>query len=204
MSETTSEPLGGEVGRAAFRRLLRTGRRAEVRDLASDLGRPVEEVEARVAALDAEGRMRLDDAGGVVGAAGLSVVPDRHRLDLDRRTLWTWCAFDLIGIAGALRADGVGRSVSPWSGLPLEVRFRGGQPEPGPLALFRPDDAERAGCRNLYREWCSNTNLFESPEAARAWSEQRRLRGRVLGLGEAADLARGRWEPLTEGLRWQR
>ena len=194
------ETLSDAIGRAAFRRLFRTGRAVSIRELASDLGRPVEEVEAAVVELEGAGRIRLDAGGRVMGAAGLNVEPDRHRIEIAGRGFWTWCAWDLLGIFGALRADGVGRSVSPWSGTPLEVRFRHGRPGPGSLVVFRPDDAHRERCRNLYLDWCSNSNLFESPRAARAWSEQRGLRGRVLGLEEAADLARGRWEPLTEGL----
>ncbi len=154
-----------------------------------------------MAELEKGGRIRLDAEGRVMGAVGLSVEPDRHRIDLDDgRTFWTWCAWDLLGIFGALHVDGVGRSTSPWSGASLEVRFRHGRPEPGSLVVFRPDDACRDRCRNLYLEWCSNINLFESHEAAEAWSERERMPGRALGLEEAADVASGHWEPLVGGL----
>jgi hypothetical protein len=194
------EAVGDAIGRVAFRRLLQTGRAVPIWELASDLDRPVGEVEARVAALSAEGRMRLDAEGRVIGAAGLSVEPDRHRVEIAGRSFWTWCAWDLLGIFGALRADGMSRSISPWSGAPLEVRFRRGRPEPSPLVVFRPDDVYRERCQDLYREWCSNSNLFESREAAEAWSEREGMQGRILGLEEAANSAAQTWQPLTEGL----
>ncbi|HZU17239.1 MAG TPA: organomercurial lyase [Candidatus Dormibacteraeota bacterium] len=193
------EAVGDVIGRAAFRRLLRTGRAVPIQELASDLDRPLGEVEAQVMASSTQGRMRLDAEGRVIGAAGLSVEPDRHRVEIAGRSFWTWCAWDLLGICGALRADGVSRSISPWSGTPLEVRFRHGRPEPSPLVVFRPDDGYRERCQDLYREWCSNSNLFEGREAAEAWSEREGMQGRILGLEEAANSAAQTWQPLAEG-----
>jgi len=192
--------LGDAIGRVAFRRLFRTGRAVSIEELASDLGRPVEEVGAAVVELEGAVRIRLDAGGRVMGAAGLNVEPDRHRIEIAGRGFWTWCARDLLGILGALRADGVGRSVSPWSRTPLEVRFRHGRPGPGSLVVFRPDDAHRERCRNLYLDRCSNSNLFESREATEAWSRRQGMPGCLLGLAEAAPLAAARWAPLAEGL----
>jgi hypothetical protein len=192
--------LASDVSRVAFRRLLQAGGPAPIAVLAADLGRAKEEAEAAVAALSAEGRIRLDERGRVMGAAGLSVVPDRHRIDFGERTFWTWCANDALGIVGALRASGVAHSVSPYSGQALKVRFRLGRPQPTSIVLFRPDDDFRSRCANVYEEWCPNSNFFESREAASAWSQDHRLHGRILDLAEASGIATGRWEPLTEGL----
>src|SRR5262245_11726671 len=193
--------LDGEINRAAFRRLLRTGTAIPVPDLASDLERPEREIGAAVEGLQGGGRLRVDEQGRIVGAAGLSVTPDRHRIELGGRAFWTWCAYDILGIFGALGADGSARSASPRSGEALEVHFRRGRPEPTSLVIFRPDDDYVSCCANVYEDWCPNSNFFESREAASAWATGPGLPGRILDLAEAAELATRNWEPLVDGLR---
>ncbi len=199
--DDVSVALDAEVRKAAFRRLLRTGTATPIADLASDLDRPEPEIVAAVEELKGQGRIRLDEEGRIVGTAGLSVSPDRHRIELGGRTLWTWCAYDVLGIFGALRADGTAHSASPSSGEPLEVNFHQGRPQQTSLVLFRPDEAYMSCCANVYEDWCPNSNFFESREAASTWAKARRLPGRVLDLAEAADLATGNWEPLADRLR---
>src|SRR5215813_13301650 len=114
--DDVSVALDGAVSRAAFRRLFRTGGAVPVADLVSDLDRPEQEIAEAVEDLEGEGRIRLDEQGRIVGAAGLSIGPDRHRIELGGRTFWTWCAYDILGIVGALGADGTARSTSPHSG----------------------------------------------------------------------------------------
>jgi alkylmercury lyase len=187
-----------EIIGAAFKRLLRGGMAVTVTELAGDVGQPPDEVRARVTALGAQGRLRLEDDGRVAGAAGLSVGPDRHEIEIGGRRFWTWCAYDFLGIFGALRAAGVARTVSPTSGEPLEVHFERGVPLETQLVLFRPSDDHRACCANVYEEWCPNSNLFESENAAARWSRARGLAGRVLPLDEAAEVATASWAPLVE------
>ncbi len=61
--DDVSAALDGAVSRAAFRRLLGTGRAVPVADLASDLDRPGREIAAVVGELNREGRIRVDDHG---------------------------------------------------------------------------------------------------------------------------------------------
>jgi alkylmercury lyase len=199
--DEVSAILDREVSGAAFRQLLRTGTAAPISDLAADLDRPEPEIESAVEKLKSEGGIHVDDQGRVVGAAGLSIGPDRHRIELGDRTFWTWCAYDILGIFGALRADGTAHSASPDSRELLEVRFHQGRPEPTSLVLFRPDDDYRSCCANVYEDWCPNSNFFESREAAATWAAARGIPGRVMDLAEAADLATRNWEPLAAGLR---
>jgi alkylmercury lyase len=135
------------------------------------------------------------------GSAGLSIIPDRHEIELDGRRFWTWCAYDILGIVGALRADGTAHSRSPATGASLEVGFRQGRPEPTSLVLFRPDDNYKSCCANVYEDWCPNSNFFASRESASAWAAARGIPGRVMDLAEAANLATANWEPLAGGLR---
>src|SRR3989449_2960287 len=39
-----------------------------------------------------------DDEGRVLGFGGLAAAPMHHRLEVDGRTLWTWCAWDSLFI----------------------------------------------------------------------------------------------------------
>jgi alkylmercury lyase len=194
------ETIGDQVRGAAFRRLLSTGKEADVAELAVDLGRPLEGIAAAVDDMNRQGRLRLDGEGRVFGAAGLSVASDRHEIDIDGRRFWTWCAYDIMGIFGALGASGLARSASALSGRPLEVRFRLGRPEPANVVLFRPDETSMSCCENVYEKWCPNSNFFETREAARTWSKEHGLDGRVLTLDEASDLATRDWEPLVSGI----
>jgi len=85
MSEL-GDVLAGEIRGAAFRRLFRTGSPVRVEELAADLGHPVEEIAQRVDELRRRGQIRLDEEGWVAGSAGLSVGPDRHRIEIGGRT----------------------------------------------------------------------------------------------------------------------
>lgn len=192
--------MAGEIRGAAFRRLLRTGSPVRVEELAADLGRSAEEIARQVDELNRRGRICLDDDGKVAGSAGLSVRPDRHRIEIGGRTFWTWCAYDVVGIFGALRATGRAHSTSPASGAAIEVHFKAGDPLPSSVVLFRPNDGYLSCCDNVYAQWCPNSNFFEDEGAARIWSDKRGMSGRVLTLDEASELGSRDWQPLARGL----
>jgi alkylmercury lyase len=188
--------LPGMVRVEAFRQLLASGSPVEVDSLASSAACSFAELVAVLDELDVAGRIRRDDTGRVVGSSGLSVIPDRHRIELDGRKFWTWCAYDILGIFGAYRASGTAFSPSPATGETIQVRFRDGRPKVGGVVLFRPSDSYAACCTNLYEEWCPNSNLFENRNSAESWSTSRGLEGRILGLEEASVLATDEWLPL--------
>jgi hypothetical protein len=50
------------------------------------------------------------DDGTIVGMDGLTTRRTRHGLVLDGVELWTWCAYDIVGIAAALEAEAIGRT----------------------------------------------------------------------------------------------
>ncbi len=104
------------VRTVAFRLLLARANPIEVVELAMHSGIRLERLAGWLEELDAAGRIRRNVVGQVVGSAGLSVVPDRHQIELGGRRFWTWCAYDILGIFGALRADGRASSPSPPDG----------------------------------------------------------------------------------------
>jgi alkylmercury lyase len=181
------------VRTAAFRLLLSGAAPLGVEELTAKTGIRLERLSGLLDELDGAGRIRRNAAGEVVGSAGLSVVPDRHEIELNGRRFWTWCAYDILGIFGALGANGRASSPSPADGERIVVDFRQGRPMKLEVVLFRPDEELMDCCDNVYEEWCPNSNLFASPELATQWAEQHTMRGRVLDLDEASDLATKDW-----------
>jgi hypothetical protein len=84
-------------------------------------------------------------------------------------------------------------SPSPPDGDNIVVDSAGGRPQKNDAVLFRPDEELMSCCENVYEEWCPNSNLFASLELAIRWAEQHSIRGRVLDLDEASDLATNAW-----------
>lgn len=191
-----SEVPHDDIRTAAFRRLLRNHRPATVEELAADLGRDAADIAAGVAEMGTAGQLRRNRSGAVTGAAGLSVEPDRHVIEIDGRRFWTWCTYDILGIFGALGADGHATSNYP---TPFEIRFHHGHPESTNLVILVPDrdPLDEDGATNAYDGWCPHANLFEGEEAARSWSETRGVAGRIVPVDQAAEAAAAKWAPLV-------
>ena len=87
-------------------RCIRRGQVATEAVLVAHTGLAPEVVRSTLAALQADGRLVHEaDAGGIVGAFGLSLRPTPHALTLDGRHLFTWCALDAAGIPAGLAVD---------------------------------------------------------------------------------------------------
>ncbi len=188
------------VRTAAFQLLFTRAEGIAPELLAEVTGISPHKLAALVDRLDDAGRVRRDGAGIVVGSAGLSVTPDRHQIEVEGREFWTWCAYDILGIFGALGASGHAHSPSSPDRKPIEVRFIRGRPQRSDAVLFRPDAELMDGCENVYEQWCPNSNLFASRQLAEAWAAEHGPSGKVLSLNEAADLATEEWKSVTDGL----
>jgi len=187
----------GVIRTAGFRLLLERLTPIETGDLHQSTGISSDRLLELLDELDAAGRIRRDDSGRVVGSAGLSVVADRHEIELDGRRFWTWCAYDILGIFGALGASGRAISPSPGGGKTIEVQFDRGRPVKYDAMLFRPDEELLNCCENVYEQWCPNSNLFASRELAERWASRHALDGRVMDLAEAAELATADWTEVV-------
>ena len=191
---------GDLVRTAAFRLLATRAQTIAPTTLAEVTRISPERLAAVLDQMEAAGRIRRDADGHVVGSAGLSVVPDRHEIDLEGRRFWTWCAYDILGIFGAFGANGRALSPSPSGGQPIEVAFVRGLPQRDDVVLFRPAAGLEDGCENVYAEWCPNSNLFATHDLAEGWAKEREIEGRVLRLDAASTLAAEDWEKLAEGV----
>lgn len=189
----TSSPQAVDLQAAGFRLLLRTGTPVTPGELAAALRTTLDAVVGELAATVRRGCARIGADGSLVAIAGLSVVPDRHEIEIAGRCYWTWCAFDAVGILAALGATGTIRTTDPSSGAALTLEFDRGAVSPSSLVLFLPEMRE---CSSVIDQWCPNANIFETDAAARRWAGDRGLRGRVLPLAEALNLGAGVWQPL--------
>lgn len=199
MNGVLPDPVALEtlVRAASFQVLLEQGEPIQPAQLAEVSGIRRETLAVVLDQLSQAGRIRRDDEGRVIGSGGLSVATDRHTIEIEGRPFWTWCAYDIFGIFGALEASGRATSTSPADRRPIELRFVRGRPEPIEAVLFRPDTELMESCDNVYEQWCPNSNLFVTAGEAEAWASANHLKGTVLKLDEAADLATAEWKEMT-------
>lgn len=179
----------------AFRRLLRERTPATTTWLAAQLAHPEPEIAATITDMASRGRLRLDGHSEITGAAGLSITPDRHQIDLPQGRFWTWCHYDFLGIFGALAADGQATITDP---APLTLRFQHGRPDATDLVLLLPDrdTIEEDCCGDTYAQWCPHANLFPDEATADSWAQQHGIQARIIPITEAVDIAASAWKPL--------
>lgn len=130
------DPIETRLRRAGFQAVL-TGRTMAAPELAAELGLPMAEVRERLTEMAAKGLVELDDRGIVIGCWGLSTRPTIHRLQLDGRAFYTWCAVDAIGIPAALDADARIDSQCAGCSRPLRIDLAGGVPTAGTRGAIR-------------------------------------------------------------------
>ncbi len=85
----TSSDSQALIRRIAFRLLLAQSEPIGLDELAAATGINTERLVVLLEDLDHAGRIRRDESGRVIGSAGLSVMPDRHEIELDGRKFWT-------------------------------------------------------------------------------------------------------------------
>jgi alkylmercury lyase len=177
------------VRRTAFALLVRDGRPVAADALAAATdGVDPEEVAEALEELAANGRIDRRAAGAVVGAGGLTLAAAPHGLLLRGRDYRTWCAYDAIGIAAALRESA---AISTRCGVCDRAIAL---PLPGGATADRPERLWlAAGGPRMREDFCAPTVLLCSAEHAATWSERQAGRGRIIDLGTASRLGAGAW-----------
>jgi hypothetical protein len=173
----------------AFNELLEAPQPVSVRLLAERLGTSLNALELRLAALAERGWIRRDADGGVVGSRGLSIEPTRHELQLPQGRRFTWCAYDTLGIFGALAVSGQICSKTPLE-QPVELEVVDGRPvAANGVVLFFP----QRQVTSVVEEWCPLANFFLDAEAADAWAAVNEVEGLVLTLKQASERGTTDW-----------
>lgn len=179
---------------AGFRLLLETGEPVTRERWAAESGVSPSILEEGLESARARGRVEFDTQGRLVGLAGLTVVPNRHRVSINGEERWTWCALDAVGILGALGTDGSVYSTDPSTGEPIEIGFTSGVPD-SDATLFLLGGFEEA---NVVEEWCPLVNFFTSRSDAEAWVEENGLEGEIVSVASIASRAAELWQPVVD------
>lgn len=115
--------------------------------------------------------LEFDGGGSLIGFGGLTLQPTRHRLILDGRDFYLWCALD-----GFLIAHALGRSVRiethcPTTGTRIAVAAsRDGveHVEPGDavMSVVVPESAAACSVSDTRRGFCDFVNFYRSEQVA--------------------------------------
>jgi len=173
---------------ALYRRLAE-GAPVALRALAAELAMPREEVERRLAAWPG---VYYDDERRVVGYWGLTIRPMTHRLRVDGRELFAWCAWDTLFLPALLGRTAEVSSVCRGNGEPvrLSVSPRGvesAEPEGIVVSFLIPGaDAVRA---DVITSFCHYVHFFSSVDVAQPWLAQH-PEAFLLRLDEAHEVGR--------------
>jgi alkylmercury lyase len=148
--------------------LLAGGKPSSPEDIAAAAGKSLEEVRA---ALDRFPSTEWDDQGRVVGL-GLTLQLTPHRLELEGRILFAWCALDTLLFPVLLGRPASIESPCRGTGDPVHIEVA-----PAGIELVEPPSAVVSivavrDLANLRRISCNNTHFFSSPEAASRWLEK--------------------------------
>ncbi len=93
------------IRKAAFQAIL-NGVPMTQNDLITATSFTREKIEPLVEDLAKRGLIVIElDTGRIVGSWGLSFIPTSHKLQIRKRSLYTWCAEDAVGIPAALGED---------------------------------------------------------------------------------------------------
>lgn len=185
------ETLG--LRRTAFNELL-SGRPVSLDEVAVAADLPRETVREAVQLVASVGMAELDGET-IVGIDGLTTRETRHQMVLNGVALWTWCAYDIVGIAAALAADATGRTECGLCGRSIEVVVRKGQPDSNSTVGWLPD----ASCSNVMMEFCPSALLFCTRSHLDEWRKTQtgRTLGRALDVEALAKRGRADWAPLV-------
>jgi alkylmercury lyase len=172
-------------------KLLARGRPVALQEIAAASGKSPEEVQA---ALEQFPSTEWDEQGRVVGL-GLTLQLTPHRLELEGRTLFAWCALDALLFPVLLGRPASIESPCRGTGDPVHIELT-----PAGIEMVEPPSAvvSMVAARDLAtirRVGCNNTHFFSSPKAASRWSEKH-LEATILRAEEAFRLGR----LIAEGL----
>ncbi len=151
-------------------RELAKGSPVSTRQFAAALDVPVESAEDLLGRDSIRCLVYPDEEGNVLGFGGLAAKPMPHKLDLDGRTLWTWCAWDSLFIPEILGEQAQVESSDPHTGGTIRLTVtpngvRSQEPETTVLS-FVALDAElfNSSAENVMGSFCHFVFFFESRE----------------------------------------
>ncbi len=156
-------------------RELAKGQPVDAVQLGLALGRSAAEARALLERDSLKVFVYPDDHGRVLGFGGLTAARMHHKLELQGRTLWTWCAWDSLFVPGILGEQGRITSPDPETGEPVhlivtpqEIEFA--EPRHAVVSFLLPDAREfvTSGA-NPMATFCHFVFFFASRTSGERW-----------------------------------
>ncbi|MGH8703918.1 MAG: organomercurial lyase [Burkholderiales bacterium] len=116
-----------------------------------------------------------DEQGRVLGFGGLAAAPMHHRLEVDGRALWTWCAWDTLFIPEILGKRARVASPDPDTKALVELvvtpqRIESAAPEGALVSFLMPEAGDfDAGAANVMKTFCHFVFFFASSASGEHW-----------------------------------
>jgi len=176
MEEMLTE-MGLEKSEDVYRHLLK-GEPMSFARFMDLLGMPAAEAEE---ILKLHGEVNIQNH--VVGFLGISLIETRHKMLVDGKTIYTWCAADTFIFPRYLDFAAQVQSIDPISGEVVKLSVNGDYLEwtdPVPLYISSMDTADSCDIRNSF---CNHTHFFVSEENANTWLK-RNPNGKVFLLDD--------------------
>lgn len=178
-------PRDGSVRHAIVRELAH-GQPVALTRLAATLQRSPDEVQA---ALQCTPDIEFDTDGNIIGW-GLTLVPTPHRVQLDGREMYTWCALDALFYPILLEQPLQVQSACPVSGtlITLTASPEGVtdmSPATAVVSVIQPMQGDTCSCNRT--TFCRQVHFFRSSADAARW-HQAHPEARILSVGEAYKL----------------
>jgi len=156
--------------------LLTQGEPVSAAQLASALGIQAEKAERYLEDSGLSALVLSNDMGSALGFFGLSTVPTDHRLIINGRTLWTWCAADTLFLPELIGATASVESNDPMTGQAVTLTVsptgvQSSQPDGIVVSMNSPEAWETTSAVRLIVTACHFIHFFGSPESGRQWTE---------------------------------
>lgn len=173
----------------ALYRLLAEGRPVAHEALAARVGLPLAQVNA---VLDAWFGVYYNAAAEIIGYWGLALQKMSHRLRINGRKLYAWCAWDTLFLPHILGTAAEVESNCPVSGETIRLTVAPGgiqavDPRDTMVSFITPEQAKVK--ENIVLNFCHYVHFFRSAEASEAW-RSKHLGTRLLTVDEAWALGR--------------
>jgi alkylmercury lyase len=169
---------------------LAEGEPVSADQLAESWEMPVEQTRMVLEQAAASGRAEVDDRGDLVGGV-LSLVPTPHRISMDDKQLYAWCAYDAIYAPGVVGKPAQIVSNDPLTGDPIRMTITPAgveevRPEGAVVSVVGPGADMRGGPDSPR---CSQMLFFASRDSAERWRQD--LVGvSILAVEEVFEIAR--------------
>ena len=187
-----ADPATLAVRQAAFRSIL-AGQTIDEARIAELTGLDAAMVRSAVDRLVAAGIATTDDCRGeqrsVDGSEGLTVRTSRHSISISGKDLFTWCAFDVVGIPAALGLDTRGSTRCPTCGARIELMVSKGEVVDTGAVGWWP--AATGG--PVIEAFCPSASSFCNLSHLEEWREATGAQGAPRTLMELAGAGRITW-----------